>query len=58
MLNLRVDEDEDIQEEELELYSWFGDDEYRSAGADDTHSLEEEEEEDEEDADGNYTSNS
>lgn len=54
MLNLWVEEDDEIAEEELELYSWFGDDEYRSTGHDDSNSLEEEEEEDEDDTGEDY----
>lgn len=56
MLNLRVDEDEEFMEEELEVYSWFGDgEEYQSGLGYDSNSLEDEEEEDEEDHDGNFT---
>jgi hypothetical protein len=48
MLNLRVDEDEDLVEEELELYSWFGEEEYQSGIGYESNSMEDEEEEDEE----------
>ena len=56
MLNLRVDEDEELQslpvEEELELYSWFGEEEQSGLG-DESPSLEEEEEETENDEGAN-----
>jgi len=58
MLNLWVDDDGDYVEEELELYSWFGDEEFQSGIGYGSNSLEDEEEEDEEDHEGNYTTNS
>jgi hypothetical protein len=55
MLNLRADEDEELAEEELELYSWFGEEDYQSGLGDESNSAEEEEEEDEDDGEGNFT---
>ena len=49
---LRVDDDEELVEEELELYSWFGEEDYGSALGDESQSAEDEEEEDEEENTG------
>lgn len=58
MLNLWVDEVDDYVEEELELYSWFGDEDYQSGVIYGSNSLEDEEDEEEDDHDADYSTNS
>lgn len=59
MLPLRVDEVDDYDQEDLELYSWWNEeDQYHSRIEYDSNSVEDEEEEDEDDHDENFTSNS
>jgi hypothetical protein len=50
----RVDEDDELVEDEFELYSWFGEEDYHSGLGDESQSAEDEEEEDEDETGGEF----